>query len=437
MDDFEIEILEDSEMPSHPPPLERGRFQRWGRPEAGAACVLIHQDVLRETQEHARSTPTVEVGGVLVGEVYQHDGQTYTEVKHYVFIPSAVGLRSSNVHFNFSGEVWTALNQLCDIQYPALTIVGWFHSHPNHGIFLSSMDLDVQRKAAYQLWQIAMVYDPQRHEGGIFIWRETEMVKAPGFYELYVPEQTTTILNWRNVGAPAGTQAPPAPAQAPQPAPTLTQSKPLVVQPPAPPRPEVSRRPPRPRRGLKFLFIGFGTLLMLALLLALAYLVYENNLRAQQSAFDATRQGYEAQLEELRRDYEEGQADSSAAVTTLQAQLVQSEHQFQVLATAASTAQIATLSVIQAENAAELQILQGQVATLAANSTQAPQPALMDTLAAMEALVTAQAATIEAFASLPTPTLAVAPSPTNTPTPDAPTAPPTVPITPSAPGGSP
>ncbi len=422
MDDLEIEIIEDAELPQRPPPLERGRFQQWGRPESGAVSVLIHQQVLRETQEHARSTPEVEIGGVLVGEVYQHEDHTYTEVRHYVFIPSAVGLRSSNVHFNFSGDVWTALNQLCDIQYPDLTIVGWFHSHPNHGIFLSSMDLDVQRKAAYRPWQIAMVYDPQRHEGGIFSWRGTEMAKAPGFYELFALEQTGTILNWRNVGVPAGAQPPPAPVLAAPAAPPATgaparptgqpvRTAPLVVQPAHIPG-QISRRPPRPRRGFGRVFFGLSmVLLAAALITGGAYAVraiMDYNLSAQQSAFEATRSSDEAQFQTKVAG---GDASATAAVATVQGELM--------LMRQTQTAEAALYAAAAEANAA--------TQTRAA----ATQTHMAQQIATAEALLTAPP---------PTPTLAATPTPTNTATPETPPTtevPPTVLITPAPPGGQP
>lgn len=425
MDDFEIEIIEDSELPHHPPPLESGRYHSRGRPEAGAVCVLIHQDVLRETQEHARSTPTVEVGGVLVGEVYQHDGRTYTEVRHYVFIPSAVGLRSSNVHFNFSADVWAALNQLCDIQYPDLTIVGWFHSHPNHGIFLSSMDLDVQGKVAYKPWQIAMVYDPQRHEGGIFGWRRTQMDKVPGFYELFAAGQTATILSWRNMGDTATAPRPPAPPAPPAAAPVRTTSQPVPVAPVAQ-QGEVSRRPPRPRGGIARALFGVASVMVLLAITVLGYFgvgqLIDNNRQAQETRFESTRL-YDAG--QFQTSQTAAAASATAASTRVQGELLQAQ-QTQAANNATAAAAAATAAAANAaavDNAAQAAAAQTQAAV---DQTQSAQ-----TITALYATVTALA---------PTPTLAAIPTPTNTNTPDALPPTPTVPVVepiPVPPGGTP
>jgi hypothetical protein len=52
--------------------------------------------------------------------------------------------------------------------FNGLTILGWYHSHPGHGIFLSGTDLNTQRLSFNKIWQIAIVYDPLRHEIGYF-----------------------------------------------------------------------------------------------------------------------------------------------------------------------------------------------------------------------------------------------------------------------------
>jgi proteasome lid subunit RPN8/RPN11 len=48
------------------------------------------------------------------------------------------------------------------------TVVGWFHSHPGLGVFLSGTDLRTQRDCFGAEWQIAVVLDPQRREFGVF-----------------------------------------------------------------------------------------------------------------------------------------------------------------------------------------------------------------------------------------------------------------------------
>ena len=41
---------------------------------------------------------------------------------------------------------------------PAMDVIGWFHTHPGHGLFLSNSDLSVQKHFS-QPYQIAMEID--------------------------------------------------------------------------------------------------------------------------------------------------------------------------------------------------------------------------------------------------------------------------------------
>lgn len=49
--------------------------------------------------------------------------------------------------------------------------VGWFHTHPGHGIFMSGTDKS-NHSCYEQSWQVALVVDPMRMEYGFFHGRE-------------------------------------------------------------------------------------------------------------------------------------------------------------------------------------------------------------------------------------------------------------------------
>ena len=50
-------------------------------------------------------------------------------------------------------------------------IVGWYHSHPGHGLFLSQTDMDTHMQF-YQFspYAISLVADPQSEEFGVWIY---------------------------------------------------------------------------------------------------------------------------------------------------------------------------------------------------------------------------------------------------------------------------
>ncbi len=55
-----------------------------------------------------------------------------------------------------------------DKQFPDLRIVGWYHTHPGHGIFLSEMDIFLHESFFGLPWQTAFVYDPRSGDEGFF-----------------------------------------------------------------------------------------------------------------------------------------------------------------------------------------------------------------------------------------------------------------------------
>jgi hypothetical protein len=50
-------------------------------------------------------------------------------------------------------------------------LVGWYHSHPGHGVFLSAYDQFIQNQFFPSEGQVAMVIDPQTGEEGLFVSR--------------------------------------------------------------------------------------------------------------------------------------------------------------------------------------------------------------------------------------------------------------------------
>jgi len=63
-------------------------------------------------------------------------------------------------------------------------IVGWYHSHPGHGLFLSQTDLDTHMQF-YQFspYAVSLVVDPKSNEFGIWIYENgVGVVQLPSNY---------------------------------------------------------------------------------------------------------------------------------------------------------------------------------------------------------------------------------------------------------------
>jgi proteasome lid subunit RPN8/RPN11 len=63
-------------------------------------------------------------------------------------------------------------------------IVGWYHSHPGHGLFLSQTDLDTHmRFYQFSPYAVSLVVDPKSQEFGIWIYEAgVGVVQLPSNY---------------------------------------------------------------------------------------------------------------------------------------------------------------------------------------------------------------------------------------------------------------
>lgn len=136
--------------------------------------VVISQSVLNDMHLHGRSRPDVEVCGVLVGNVYRDANGPYLHVEANIKGDHAAG---KTAQVTFTSETWTHINEEMERSHAGRKILGWYHTHPGFGIFLSEMDLFIQNNFFPELWQVAYVYDPKSDEDGIFIWKQGQATR--------------------------------------------------------------------------------------------------------------------------------------------------------------------------------------------------------------------------------------------------------------------
>jgi hypothetical protein len=82
----------------------------------------------------------------------------------------------------FTHETWARINQQMDSRFAHLAIVGWYHSHPSFGIFLSDRDRFIQEHFFSGPGQVAYVVDPVRKTQGMFLWRDGKPQLCPHFW---------------------------------------------------------------------------------------------------------------------------------------------------------------------------------------------------------------------------------------------------------------
>ena len=123
--------------------------------------VNIVNEALRKIVVHTKSTD--EKIGLLIGAVAQ-DGLWVTDaISGYgpahstgtVLLPQALARVADDI---LKGRIEG-------------TIIGWYHSHIGHGIFLSNVDIDTQLKLQqFSPYVVALVIDPTINQFGVFLY---------------------------------------------------------------------------------------------------------------------------------------------------------------------------------------------------------------------------------------------------------------------------
>ncbi|MEY3868370.1 MAG: hypothetical protein RLZZ338_2261 [Cyanobacteriota bacterium] len=137
--------------------------------------VYVKADALNSLKAHLASNLRVEQGGILFGNAYEDEFLgIYVEIVAAVAAPATIG---TGVHLEFTPDSWLGIMNYARHQHPQENIVGWYHSHPNIGVFMSGTDMNTQRAFFYHPWCLSIVHDPVRWEIGYFLGKSARAVK--------------------------------------------------------------------------------------------------------------------------------------------------------------------------------------------------------------------------------------------------------------------
>lgn len=157
--------------------------QRIGALRPSAPAVFIYESVLEQILRYSETDTTREIGGFLIGGLHE-DAATkgaarrYVEVRH--FLP-ALDTRGEAASLTFTHDTWSALHRQVDELHPQEIVVGWQHTHPGLGVFLSGYDRFIHRNFFGESCHIALVVDPIRQEFEFFQW-VGDKIEDCGFY---------------------------------------------------------------------------------------------------------------------------------------------------------------------------------------------------------------------------------------------------------------
>ncbi len=150
----------------------------WRSPESAEVEIVIatHMGVYTIMHEHCQAALPSETGGFLLGTV---GFDAWLNCWH-LEIDTAVALDpidQNSTHFTFTFRDVDQIRSYREQEGKAL--VGWFHSHPDLGIFLSETDLEKTHRVLFSdPFQVALVYDPVRGRAGYFYWDGPQTIDA-------------------------------------------------------------------------------------------------------------------------------------------------------------------------------------------------------------------------------------------------------------------
>lgn len=141
------------------------------QPSEHPFLLVLPERLKSEMKEHAGQWVTHEQAGILTGRAYRDpDGFLYTVLAAAIPVDDA---ETNLVQVKQRPSSWPGVWQTL-LKDQEQQILGWYHSHPGHGIFLSATDQATQNNYFSAPWQIAIVIDPVRDEFGVFAGQDVE-----------------------------------------------------------------------------------------------------------------------------------------------------------------------------------------------------------------------------------------------------------------------
>ncbi|MDE6636590.1 MAG: metal-dependent protease of the PAD1/JAB1 superfamily, partial [Lachnospiraceae bacterium] len=178
MDDFEIEIQSETTEKSAPLQLPVN-FLTIGEIENDDVKVYIKQDVYKELEEYACSDTDHELGTIILGNYAEELGKMHVVISEFIYAKYTDASAST---LTFTHETWDYVHKEHEKNHPDTKIVGWQHTHPGYGVFLSNYDMFIQENFFNVPFQVAYVIDPVQHIRGFFQWKNGKVEKLKGFY---------------------------------------------------------------------------------------------------------------------------------------------------------------------------------------------------------------------------------------------------------------
>ena len=141
--------------------------------------VYISQNAYKEIRRFTKDKTTKESGGVLLGNVIEEFGKTHIIIRAFIEAKYCEGTPTT---LKFTHETWDYIHEEQAKKYPEYKILGWIHTHPDFGIFLSEYDKFIHENFFNGENQVAYVVDPIQNIEGFYFWLNGKIERCKGFF---------------------------------------------------------------------------------------------------------------------------------------------------------------------------------------------------------------------------------------------------------------
>jgi proteasome lid subunit RPN8/RPN11 len=139
---------------------------------------------------HCFESEGIEVGGVLVGRPSEGAAPN-------VLASLRVPDQRRPAPLVFTSESWEHIHTELQRRYPGEQIVGWYHSYPGFGLFVSQQDGFIHNGLFKNAGHVFVVIDPKLGQEAVFAWRRDELVERFRRDCNYQPVEITTKASRR------------------------------------------------------------------------------------------------------------------------------------------------------------------------------------------------------------------------------------------------
>jgi proteasome lid subunit RPN8/RPN11 len=185
-----IRLLPPDQPDSKSAPMPTDISRRWWSDiedgiQAPPVKVFLTQKAYVKINLHAGSDLDNEVGGWLVGN-WHTDPESDAK---YIVVET------------FTHDSQLAMYDEMDERFPDSEAVGWYHTHPRMGVFLSKYDVFLHNHFFPNPWQVALVIEPHSRTAGFFIPKQDGTLDARYYYGFNEIHNGTdrSVVHWQNV----------------------------------------------------------------------------------------------------------------------------------------------------------------------------------------------------------------------------------------------